>query len=495
MTVLDVGPGTGYYTELLAPALAKDGLYLATNREPPSTTPAPSPHHWTPYEGVRFDEMLRASPAVYGKVQVVRVDYEKPKLNLDGKVDMVLLMREVHMMQNWGTLDVWLREIHRALKPNGVLGVEEHRAAPGVADAVVTCKQTGYVPEAWVIAKIEAAGFALAGKSEINANPRDTKWTIRAVCVGRFRPAFEPRPRLRPRQRERSRQVRAHRRERPDDVEVRQGGGRRRSLSTVQAIEAGWTGLEPAASGVTGRRYNQLNYHPSGSRPSRSGSAHFTQARRSVKHEAPAEASQGFRGLAAHSDAYPGSGAAGSGGGPFPAPPTPGNAATAATGGTAAGTTVSPGMTTSSPSRYSQRSFGGPNIASGFGRHSASRSTSSMCSTSTMRVALSTRRGTSRRSLRFSFGTMTVVMPLRCAARSFSFRPPMGITRPRSGDLAGHRQIPLHRHLDERVLARARRHRRHAGARPVLSHELGGSARGRPPSGRNPPRDPAPSNT
>jgi predicted methyltransferase len=173
MTVLDVGPGAGYYTELLAPALAKDGLYLATNNEPPSTAPEPSSSSWGPYAGVQFDEMLRASPALYGKVQVVRIDYDKPKLSLDGKVDMVLLMREVHMMQNWGTLDVWLREIHRALKPNGVLGVEEHRAPPGT-DPTGCCK-TGYVPETWVIAKIEAAGFALAGKSEINANPRDTK--------------------------------------------------------------------------------------------------------------------------------------------------------------------------------------------------------------------------------------------------------------------------------------------------------------------------------
>jgi len=173
MTVLDVGPGTGYYTELLAPALAKDGLYLATNREPPSTAPAPSGHHWSPYEGVRFDALLRAAPQRYGKVQVIRVDYEAPKLNLDGKVDMVLLMREVHMMKNWGTLDTWLREIHRALKPNGVLGVEDHRAAPG-ADPEETV-QKGYLPEAWVISKIEAAGFALVGRSEINANPRDTK--------------------------------------------------------------------------------------------------------------------------------------------------------------------------------------------------------------------------------------------------------------------------------------------------------------------------------
>jgi predicted methyltransferase len=173
MTVLDVGPGAGYYTELLAPVLAKDGLYLATNTEPPSAAPAPSAHHWTAYEGVRFDELLRAAPELYGKAQVIRVDYAAPKLNLDGKVDLVLLEREVHMMKNWGTLDTWLREIHRALKPNGVLGVEDHRAAPD-ANPEESVKK-GYLPEAWVIEKVEAAGFTLAGKSEINANPRDTK--------------------------------------------------------------------------------------------------------------------------------------------------------------------------------------------------------------------------------------------------------------------------------------------------------------------------------
>jgi predicted methyltransferase len=140
---------------------------------PPSTSPKPSGHHWTAYEGVQFDELLQASPELYSKVQVIRVDYEAPRLNLDGKIDMVLLMREVHMMKNWGTLDTWLREIHRALKPNGILGVEEHRAAPGANPEETVTK--GYLPEAWVIEKIEAAGFALAGKSEINANPRDTK--------------------------------------------------------------------------------------------------------------------------------------------------------------------------------------------------------------------------------------------------------------------------------------------------------------------------------
>ena len=86
------------------------------------------------------------------------------------------------MMKNWGTLDTWLREIHRALKPNGILGVEEHRAAPGTDPA--KSAQTAYLPEAWVIAKVEAAGFKLAARSEINANPKDTRdhpkgaWTL-----------------------------------------------------------------------------------------------------------------------------------------------------------------------------------------------------------------------------------------------------------------------------------------------------------------------------
>ncbi len=186
MTVLDVGPGGrgqgGYYTELLAPVLAKDGLYLATNTEPSSTAPTPSTHHWTPYEGARFDDLLRAVPELYGKVQVIRVNYAAPKLDLDGKVDLVLLMREVHMMKNWGTLDPWLREIHRALKPTGILGIEEHRAAPRTDPD--KCATTGYLPEAWVIAQVEAAGFKLVARSEINANPRDTRnhpqgvWTL-----------------------------------------------------------------------------------------------------------------------------------------------------------------------------------------------------------------------------------------------------------------------------------------------------------------------------
>jgi predicted methyltransferase len=82
-------------------------------------------------------------------------------------------MREVHGWVNGGTLDAWLGEIHKALKPGGVLGIEEHRAKPD-ADPVEAAKK-GYVPEKWLIEHVEAAGFKLGGKSEINANAKDTK--------------------------------------------------------------------------------------------------------------------------------------------------------------------------------------------------------------------------------------------------------------------------------------------------------------------------------
>jgi predicted methyltransferase len=85
-------------------------------------------------------------------------------------------------MHNAGKLDDWLKTIHAALKPNGVLGIEEHRAKPDANPDEASKK--GYLPEKWVIERIEANGFKLAGKSEINANPKDTKdypegvWTL-----------------------------------------------------------------------------------------------------------------------------------------------------------------------------------------------------------------------------------------------------------------------------------------------------------------------------
>ncbi|GAC1351778.1 MAG: hypothetical protein NVS3B20_04240 [Polyangiales bacterium] len=177
MTVVDVGPGEGWFTEVLAPALAKRGKYIATNSDPNG----PVDERGTFY-GQRFKAFLDTAPELYGKVQTVVVDSKAPKLGLDNSVDMVLLLRGVHGMKNNGTFAAWLAEIHRALKPAGVLGIEQHRAPPNAN--VDESAKMGYVPEKWVIEQAEAAGFKLGAKSEINANPKDTKdypegvWTL-----------------------------------------------------------------------------------------------------------------------------------------------------------------------------------------------------------------------------------------------------------------------------------------------------------------------------
>jgi predicted methyltransferase len=177
MTVLEVGPGEGWYTEILAPVLAAKGKLIDTNNDPNG----PADSRGTFY-GQRFQAFLGDAPEVYGKVQTVVVDGKAPKLDMNGTVDAALLMREVHGMVNSGTLGPWLATIHDALRPGGVLGIEEHRAAPD-ADPIASSKK-GYVPEKWLIDQVQAAGFKLAGKSEINANPKDTKdypegvWTL-----------------------------------------------------------------------------------------------------------------------------------------------------------------------------------------------------------------------------------------------------------------------------------------------------------------------------
>jgi len=176
-TVLEYGPGEGWYTEVLAPVLAKKGKLLITSPDPNG----PADQRSTLY-GERTRLFLDRSPELYGKVETVVIDGKAPSLSQEGSVDLVLVMRGLHGMVNGGSLDAWLKEFHDALKTKGTLGIEQHRAKPD-AVAEESSKQ-GYLPEKWVIEKIEAAGFKLAGKSEINANPKDTKdhpngvWTL-----------------------------------------------------------------------------------------------------------------------------------------------------------------------------------------------------------------------------------------------------------------------------------------------------------------------------
>jgi predicted methyltransferase len=167
-SVLEYGPGEGWYTELLAPALAAQGKLAVTMGDPNG----PRTERSTLY-AERTRLFLERLPEAYGKVERVMVDGKAPKLGADATFDLVLLVRGAHGMHNNKLLTTWLAEFHRVLKSGGRLGVEQHRAA---ADANPDeSSKKGYLPEPWLIAQIEAAGFKLSAKSEVNRNPKDTK--------------------------------------------------------------------------------------------------------------------------------------------------------------------------------------------------------------------------------------------------------------------------------------------------------------------------------
>jgi len=178
MRVLELWPGGGWYTEILAAFLAPDGKLVVTNFDPEGPADAPTTRY-----GKQLAEKLASEPARFGAVEVVVID--PPGRLVFGEpesYDMVLTFRNNHGWINGGYHDAVYAEAFRVLKPGGVLGVVQHRANEGV-DPIASAK-TGYVPESFVIAAAERAGFELAGRSEVNANPKDTKdhpegvWTL-----------------------------------------------------------------------------------------------------------------------------------------------------------------------------------------------------------------------------------------------------------------------------------------------------------------------------
>jgi predicted methyltransferase len=168
MTVLEYGPGEGWYTELLAPTLAAKGKLLVTNNDPNGP-----PESRGTFYGQRFKRFLDNGPEIYGKVETILTSGPTPKIDMEGKLDMIIATRELHGMHQNKVVAAFLGEAFKALKPGGVLGIEQHRAPAG-ANPDESAKK-GYLAEAWVIAQAEAVGFKLDGKSEINANPKDTK--------------------------------------------------------------------------------------------------------------------------------------------------------------------------------------------------------------------------------------------------------------------------------------------------------------------------------
>ena len=176
-TVVELGAGGGWYTELLAPLLANKGKLIVVGGDPAG----PADKMSTVY-GKALDLFLAKSPELFGKVERVAIKMPDLKLGADGTADLVIAIREMHNWQRRKELDTYLKAIHAVLKDGGTFGLVAHRAKEGTKGEDTA--ETGYLAEAWVIEKVKAAGFELVEKSEINANPKDTKdykegvWTL-----------------------------------------------------------------------------------------------------------------------------------------------------------------------------------------------------------------------------------------------------------------------------------------------------------------------------
>ena len=176
MSVLEVWPEPGWYTEVLAPLLADKGHYYAgvIAADPKSR-----------YITRRLDDFrakLAARPEIYGKVTVVTFPLDGSDVVPPESLDMIVTFRNIH---NWMARDqaaAAFATMYRALKPGGVLGVAEHRGNPAVPQDPQA--KSGYVNEDYAIRLIEAQGFRLEASSQVNANPKDTKdyeqgvWTL-----------------------------------------------------------------------------------------------------------------------------------------------------------------------------------------------------------------------------------------------------------------------------------------------------------------------------
>ncbi len=181
-TVVEITPGGGWYSEILAPLLRDKGTYVAAVVDPMAVAEGKA----RDYQQRGRDGLERkfaGTPALYDKAKIVGYDPKAPKFGPDNSADVVLTFRNVHNWRSANQAEGMFKGFYSVLKPGGVLGVVEHRAKADVpAD-----DKSGYVGQAQVIAMAEAAGFKLAGSSEINANPRDTKdhpngvWTLPPV--------------------------------------------------------------------------------------------------------------------------------------------------------------------------------------------------------------------------------------------------------------------------------------------------------------------------
>jgi predicted methyltransferase len=179
MTVVEVWPGGGWYTKVLAPVLKEKGRLFAAH------FPSDSEVKYYQMSLGNYSDML-ANDKLYQNVQLSEFyPGSHHSIAPKGSADMVLTFRNIHnwyMQRDVAGVEEAFQAFFDALKPGGVLGIVEHRL-PEDRDGP-KAKRSGYVKQSWVIELAEKAGFELEASSEINANPLDTAdhdkgvWTL-----------------------------------------------------------------------------------------------------------------------------------------------------------------------------------------------------------------------------------------------------------------------------------------------------------------------------
>ena len=177
-TVIELWPGGGWYTEILAPYLAENGRYIGGIFE---TNPKEDTKRTQYYAkaGKKFETWLKDNKESVGKASTVT--FQPPAsvdLGIDNSADYVLTFRNLHNWAGQKQLENAFTASYKVLKDGGIFGVVEHRANPGMSF------DSGYMDQAEMVALAEKVGFTLVASSEVNANPKDTKdyakgvWTL-----------------------------------------------------------------------------------------------------------------------------------------------------------------------------------------------------------------------------------------------------------------------------------------------------------------------------
>lgn len=173
MTVVELAPSGGWYTEILGPYVAKEGKLVAGhfNMEK-KDAPAYFKRAMAAYEK-RIADSNR-----FGNIDILPFDPPaQSSLGESASADMVLSFRSVHGWKRDGVFDDVLKSVNNVLKPGGILGIVGHRLPEDGDDSVFT----GYVKQSWVVDRAKANGFKLVEASEINANPKDPAKHVNGV--------------------------------------------------------------------------------------------------------------------------------------------------------------------------------------------------------------------------------------------------------------------------------------------------------------------------